>query len=113
MDIDTGDHSITQKPYTLALKHTQLVHEELGMLETDEIISQSVSPWSSPTVTVPKKSQPGEIPKKHLCVDCCALNSLLPPAVKAHSKAQCILFLVPLPIIDELYTILSVSTIYS
>ena len=93
MDIDTGDHPpIVQKPYTLPLKHSQWVHEELGMLEKAGIISKSDSPWSIPIVIVSKKSEPGEIPQKHLCVDCYALNSLLPPVLKAHSKAQGVLF---------------------
>ena len=34
MDIDTEDHSpIVWKPYTLPLRHTQWVWEELEMLE--------------------------------------------------------------------------------
>ena len=59
MDIDTRDHPpIAQKPYTLPLKHTQWVHEELEMLEVAGVISLSVSPWSSPVVIAP--AQPGE-----------------------------------------------------
>ena len=70
MDIDTGDHCpVAQKPYTLPLKHFQWVHEELEMLKQARIISQSVSPWSSPIVIVPKKAQPGELPQQSLCVD--------------------------------------------
>ena len=43
-------------------------------------------------VIVPKKAQPDGILHKHLCVDYHALNSLLPLVLKAHSKAQCVLF---------------------
>ena len=39
----------------------------------------------------PRKTQPGELPQEYLCVDYCALNSSLPPVVKAHFKAQGIL----------------------
>ena len=46
------------------------------------------------------KRKPGEIPQKWLCVDYHALNSLLPPVVKAHSKTQVVLFLVPLLKVD-------------
>ena len=62
MDIDTEDHpSIAQKPYTLPLKHTEWVSEELKMLEKAGTILQCVSPWSSPIVIVLKKAQPGDL----------------------------------------------------
>ena len=38
------------------------------MLEKDGIISQSVTPWSSPIVIMPTKAQDREHPEKHLCV---------------------------------------------
>ena len=73
------------------------------MLEKAGYISHNVSLWSSPIVTVPKKAQPREQSKKHLFVDYHALDSLLPLVVKAHSKVQGILLLVPLPEFDEFY----------
>ena len=48
-----------------------------------------------------------------MCVDYRVLNSLLPRVDKAHSKAKGILTLVPIPKIDEIYTKLEGSTIYS
>ena len=64
MDIDTvDDPTIAQKPYTLPLKHSQWVNEELEMLEKAGMISRSVSPWSSPIVIVPQKNEPGEVPQ--------------------------------------------------
>ena len=57
MDIDTGANPpIMQKPYTLTLKHSQWVCEELEMLVKSEIISKSVSSWSGPIVMVSKKA---------------------------------------------------------
>ena len=51
MDIPTRDSPpITQRPYTLALKHVQWVQEEIDILEKVGIIAQSVSPWVSPIV---------------------------------------------------------------
>ena len=64
MDIPTGDSPpITQRPYTLALRHVQWVQEEIEILEKAGIIAKSVSPWASPIVIVPKKTAPGEPPR--------------------------------------------------
>ena len=104
MEIDTGDSPpITQKPYTLPLKHATWVQKELEILEKAGVIVRSVSPWASPIVVVPKRTAPGEPPKRRLCVDYRAVNSLLPPVKKAFSKAKGVLTLVPLPKIDEIY----------
>ena len=114
MEIDTGDSPpITQKPYTLPLKHAEWVQKELEILEKAGVIVRSVSPWASPIVVVPKRTAPGEPPKRRLCVDYRAINSLLPPVKKAFSKAKGILTLVPLPKIDEIYARLKDSKIYS
>ena len=114
MDIPTGDSPpITQRPYTLALKHVQWVQEEIEILEKAGIIAKSVSPWASPIVIVPKKTAPGEPPRRRMCVDYRMLNQLLPKVDKAHSKAKGVLTLVPLPKIDEIYAKLEGSTIYS
>ena len=114
MEIDTGDSPpITQKPYTLPLKHAEWVQKELEILEKAGVIVRSVSPWASPIVVVPKRTAPREPPKRRLCVDYRAINSLLPPVKKAFSKARGILTLVPLPKIDEIYACLKDSKIYS
>ena len=61
MEIDTGDHPpISQRPYTLALKHVEWVRQKLETLEKAKIITRSISPWASPIVIVPKKSAPEE-----------------------------------------------------
>ena len=114
VEIDTGGSlPITQKPYTLPLKHTTWLQRELEILEKARVIVRSVSPWASPIVVVAKRTAPGEPPKRRLCVDYRALNSLLPPVKKAFSKAKGILTLVPLPKIDEIYARLKGSNIYS
>ena len=65
MEIDTGDSPpITQKPYTLPLKHAEWVQKELEILEKAGVIVRSVSPWASPIVVVPKRTAPGEPPKR-------------------------------------------------
>ena len=114
VEIDTGDSPpITQKPYTLPLKHTEWVQRELEILEKAGVIVRSVSPWASLIIVVPKRTALGEPPKQRLCVDYRALNSLLPPVKKAFLKAKGILTLVPLPKIDEIYARLRGSNIYS
>ena len=95
------------------MKHAAWVQNELEVLEKAGVIVRSVSPWASPTVVVPKRTAPGEPPKRRLCVDYRAGNSLLPPMKKAFSKVKGILTLAPLPKIDEIYTRLKGSRIYS
>ena len=64
VEMDTGDSPlITQKPYTLPLKHTKWLQRELEILEKAGVIVRSVSPWASPIVVVPKRTAPGEPPK--------------------------------------------------
>ena len=63
VEIDTGDSlPITQKPYTLPLKHTEWVQIELEILEKAGVIVRSVLPWASPIVVVPKKNSPRGTP---------------------------------------------------
>ena len=114
MEIDAGDNpTITQRPYTLPLKHATLVQKEMEILEKAGVIVRSVSPWTSPIVVVPKRTALGEPPKRRLCVDYRAVNSLLPHVKKTFSKAKGVLTLVPLPKIDEIYAQLKGSKIYS
>ena len=95
------------------MKHAEWVKKELETLEKAGIISRSFSPWASPIVIVPKKMEPGEPPKKRLCVDYRVINSLIPLITKGHSKAKGVLTLVPLPKIDEIYARLRGSTVFS
>ena len=95
------------------LKHVDWVQKELDTLEKAGVITRNVLPWASPIVIVPKRIEPGEPPKKQLCVDYRVINSLLPKVNKAHSKAKGVLTLVPLPKIDEIYTRLEGSGVFS
>ena len=68
MDIDTGDSPpVCQKPYNLPLKHREWVQKELETLERAGVIVRSISSWASPIVIVPKKTEPGEPPRRRLC----------------------------------------------
>ena len=72
-------------------------------MERAGVIVRSISPLASPIVIVPKKTEPGEPPRRRLCVDYRVINSLLPEVQKAHSKAKEVLTLVPLPQNDHIY----------
>ena len=103
MDIDMGDSPpISSRPYTLALKHYRWVQEEIETLERVGVITKSMSPWASPIVIIPKKSQPGEPPKKRLCIDFRKINDLQQKVI-TEGKSKCCLSLIPLPKIDEMY----------
>ena len=113
MDIDTGDSPpISSRPYTLALKHHRWVQEEIETLERAGIITKSMSPWASPIVVVPKKSQPGEPPKKRLCIDFRKINDLQQKVITEGKSKGC-LSLIPLPKIDEMYAKLRGAKFFS
>ena len=104
MDIDTSDSPpSTKKPYTLPLKHYDWVQQEIESLERAGIITQSISPWASPVIMVPKKSALGEPLRRRMCIDFHAVNVLQPKVVKAVSKAKGNLTHHPLPNIYQLY----------
>ena len=67
MEIDTGDSPpITQRPYTLPLKHATCIQKELEILGKAGVIVRSVSPWASPIVVVPKRTAPEGPPKSKI-----------------------------------------------
>ena len=114
MVIDTWNSpTMYQRPYNLPLKHVEWVQNEIDTLAKAGVITRSVSPWVSPIVIVPKRTEPGEPPKKRLWMDNRVINSLLPKVNKAHSKGKGVLTLVPLPKIDEMYARLVGSKVYS
>ena len=90
-----------------------MVQKELETLEKAGEIVRSISPWASPIVVVPKKTESGEPPRRRLSVDYGVINSLLPEVQKAHSKAKGVLTLVPLQQIDHIYTRLRGSKVFS
>ena len=113
MEIDTGNHPpIASKPYTLPLKHYEWVQREIETLERAGIVERSISHWASPVVIVPKKSAPGEPPRRRICVDYRILNKLQPEVMKADSGKGCI-SLIPLPMIDGLYAKLKGYKVFS
>ena len=113
MDIDTGDSpSVSSRPYTLPLKHYEWVQREIESLERAGVITKSMSKWASPIVVVPKKSAPGEPPKRRLCVDFRKVNELQQEVITA-GKTKGQISIHPLPKIDEMYAKLKGAKVFS
>ena len=88
------------------------MQKEIETLERAGIIERSISPWASPIVIVPKKSAPGEPPRRRMCMDYQKINKLQPEVTKADGGKGCI-SLIPLPKIDELYAKLKGYKVFS
>ena len=113
MEIDTADSlPIAQSPYTLPLKHYDWVRQEIKTLEKAGVIERSLSPWASPVIVVPKKSAPDEPPRRRLCVDYRKVN-VLQQEVRRTDKSTGCLSLYPLPKIDEMFSKLGGSHVFS
>ena len=113
MEIDTGDSlPVAQSPFTLPLKHYDWVSQEIKTLEKSCVIERSLSRWASPVIVVPKKSAPDEPPRRRLCIDYRKVNALQ-PEVKRTDKGTGCLSLYPLPKIDEMFSKLGGTTIFS
>ena len=103
MDIDMGDSPpVSSRPYTLPLKHYEWVQREIESLECAGVITKSMSKWASPIVIVPKKSAPGEPPKRRLCVDFRKVNELQQEVITT-GKTKGQISIHPLSKIDEMY----------
>ena len=113
MDIDTGDSPpVSSRLYTLPLKHYEWVQREIESLERAGVITKSMSKWASPIVIVPKKSAPGEPPKRRLCVDFRKVNELQQEVITA-GKTKGQISIHPLPKIDEMYVKLKGAKVFS
>ena len=72
-----------------------------------------MSPWVSPIVVVPKKSQPGNPPpKKRLCIDFRKINGLQQKVITEGKSKGCLSFIL-LPKIDEMYAKLKGAKFFS
>ena len=71
-----------------------------------------MSKWASPIVVVPKKSAPGEPPKRRLCIDFRKANELQQEVITA-GKTKGQISIHPLPKIDEMYAKLKGAKVFS
>ena len=76
MDFDMGDSPLVCQNHIPPVKHYTWVQQEIETLEWAGVIKNSISPWASPIVVVPKKSAPGEPPRHRMCIDFGKLNEL-------------------------------------
>ena len=113
MEIDTGDSlPVAQSPYTLPLKYYDWVRQEIETLEKSGVIERSLLRWVSPVIVVPKKSAPDKPPRRRLCIDYRKVNVLQPEGKRTDKGTGC-LSLYPLPKIDEMFSKLGGTTIFS
>ena len=88
MMINAGNPDpVSQKPYTIAMKHYQWVKEEIEKLLTAKVICSSRSSWSAPIIILPKGDG-----GKHLVIDYRALN-------KVTRKFTC-----PMPKVEDIFS---------
>ena len=88
MTIDTGNSElVSQKPYSIAMKHYQWVKNEINKLLMAKVIWGSQPSWSAPIIVVPKGDE-----GKCLVIDYCILN-------KVTTK-----FICQIPKVEELMT---------
>ena len=116
MHVNMGDSPpICQKPYTLPLKHYIWVQQEIEILKFAGVIKKSINPWASPIIMVPKKSAPGEPPRRIMCMDFYRINELQPKTqrVDKQTYTQGNISLIPLPKIDEMYANLHGAKIFT
>ena len=112
MDINSGDSPpVSSRPYTLPLKHYEWVQREIESLEHAGVITKSMSKWASTIVVVPKKSAPGEPPKRKLCVDFRKVNNLQQEVITA-GKTNGQISIHPLPKINEMYAKLKGAKVF-
>ena len=71
-----------------------------------------MSNWASPIVVVPKKSAPGKPLKRRFCIDCRKVNELQ-QEILAEGKKRGQISLHPLHKIDEMYTKLKGTKVFS
>ena len=93
------------------MKHYEWVQREIESLEWAGVITKSMSKWASPIVIVPKKSAPGEPPKRRLCVDFRKVNELQQEVITA-GKTKGQISIHPLLKIDEMYVKLKGAKVF-
>jgi hypothetical protein len=74
INVEPGTEPINTKPYRLPETQMSEVSKQVTKLLRDGIIEESVSPWNSPILVIPKKLDASGQPKSRLVVDYRMLN---------------------------------------
>ena len=97
MTIDTGTSDpVSQKPYTLTMKHYQWVKDKIEKLLATKVIHTSHSSWSAPIILVPKGDG-----GKHFIIDYRVPN-------KVTRK-----FTRPMPKLEDIFSKLNIATYFT
>ena len=89
----------------LALKHHDFLKQEIKNLLNAGITCKTMSPWASTIIVIKNHIPDGSPQQFQLCIDYRKLNSLLPTITPAAGTKKGTLTLIPLPKIDELFTL--------
>ena len=92
-------------PYHLVLKHHDFLKQKIRNLLDAGIIHKSMSPWAS-SILAKKHISKGSPQQLQLCINYRKLNSLLLTITPATGTMKCVLALMSLPKIDELFVLL-------
>jgi len=74
INVEPGTEPINTRPYRLPETQKSEVSKEVTKLLRDGIIEESISPWNSPILVIPKKLDASGQPKFRLVVDYRKLN---------------------------------------
>ena len=100
MDIQTWDLLWECKPYSITLKYQNFIDKDIQLRESSGCISESLSPWTTPVIILPKKPDPLSTGKQqlHLFVDYHFLNK----SINATCNGNKVITYYPLPNITDL-----------
>lgn len=102
LPLNESSKIINRKQYRLPEKHRGEIQKQIEKLKEDDIIENSISPFNSPVILVPKKGVDVEGNKLYrMCVDFRELNKV------------CIPYSFPLPRIEDILDQLGGSTYFS
>ena len=111
MDTPTAGLPIACKPYPIPLKYQKFIDEVIRLLGNAGCISKSLRPWATPVIIVPKKPDPLNPQKQHLCL--VLDNQSLDKSINVAHNGSSVISYYPLPNITDPLTRLQKCNIFS